>query len=336
VGTLLIDEWLGVDAGRAIAIRDDASTALVRAEVRRLGPTLGLGTEAVERATSAASELARNQLVHAHTGHIVVRAAAPRAGVPGIEIVAADGGDGISDPTAALAGDGKTSGSLGVGLSAAYRLVDEMDADVRWGEGTCLWARTFASPLPRSELAILGRAHDTSVSSGDQAAFVRGPDWLVIAVVDGLGHGHPARAAADRAVALVRTYPELPPDELLTRCDAALRGTRGGVMTIVRLDLATRVLAHAACGNVTTRVLDVLGTAVAMSGQSRVLGARTRHAFPIETAQLASRQVLVIYTDGLSSRIDAGDLRRPTLVLAHDLVVRFGRAHDDAIVVVAR
>jgi anti-sigma regulatory factor (Ser/Thr protein kinase) len=336
MGTLLIDEWLGADAAAAIAIRDDASTALVRAEVRRLGPTLGLGPEAVERATSAASELARNQLAHARAGSVVVHAASARAGVPGIEVVAADGGAGIADPTVALAGFGSPRGSLGVGLSAAYRLVDEMDADVRWGEGTCLWARTFAAPVARSELAILGRPYEASVSSGDQAAFVRGPDALLVAVVDGLGHGHPARAAADRAVALVRAHPELPPDELLSRCDAALRGTRGGVMAIVRIDLAAGTLVHASCGDVTTRILDVIGPAMTLTGPARILGTRQGARFTAQSAPLGPRQVVVVHSDGLTSRVELADPRQPALVIAHDLVVRFGRAHDDAIVAVIK
>src|SRR6185503_17311143 len=104
----------------------------------------------VESLAAAASELAHNQLAHAMRGHIALRAV-DRAGVPGLEVIAADAGPGIADPARALRGEPRRAGSLGVGLSAAQRLSHEMDLDVRGGEGTCVRLRRFAAPVARRE-----------------------------------------------------------------------------------------------------------------------------------------------------------------------------------------
>jgi hypothetical protein len=46
-----------------------------------------------------------------------------------------------------------------------------------------------------------------------------------------------------------------------------------------------------------------------------------------------------MFTDGLASRLDPGAdaalLREPPLVIAHALMTRYGRAHDDALVLIA-
>src|SRR6185295_18454260 len=98
------------------------------------------------------------------------------------------------------------------GLSSVLRLADEVDFDVRIGEGTCVFARKLVEPPPhKSEVAIFGRPHVGERISGDDAAFVRDGSSLLIAVADGLGHGSEARAASGAAVSFVRDHATLAP-----------------------------------------------------------------------------------------------------------------------------
>jgi hypothetical protein len=64
----------------------------------------------------------------------------------------------------------RISGSLGVGVSAAYRQVDELDLACAGVRG--LHPRTFAR-RSRSEVAVLGRACRGETVSGDHACVVR-------------------------------------------------------------------------------------------------------------------------------------------------------------------
>jgi anti-sigma regulatory factor (Ser/Thr protein kinase) len=338
VGSLLVAQWLA--GAEALAVRDDASVSQVREWVRQLGEQQRLSRETIESAANAASELAFNQLRHASGGQVAVRAI-ERAGVAGLEVVAADAGPGIADPEAALRGVPRTAGSLGCGLAAAHRMVHEVDSDVRWGEGTCLWARVFGARLPRSEVAILGRAHPAEHLSGDQAAFVRRGETVLAAILDGLGHGPAAREPTDRAVAVLRAHPGLSPAELIKRCDGALRGTRGAVMSAVRIELAAGTVEHAGSGNLSTALYEADGAARRFASATRVVGS-TQPERPLrpESACFGQQRTLVVHTDGITSRADLRErldlLRLPALVLAHRLVAEFGRESDDALVLVAR
>lgn len=333
----LLERWL--DGLEAIPILDEASVSLVREEVRRLGALVGLDAHAIESLAAAASELGHNHLRHAARGHIAVHAI-DRGGVPGLEVIAADAGPGIADPARALRAESRVSGSLGVGLSAAQRLSQEMDLDVRAGEGTSVRLRRFASPVVRREVAILSRPREGEHVSGDDALAIDTPGGLLLAVADGLGHGELARAASSALIETVRAAPGLGLPEVLAACGPALRGTRGAVATLARIDPDSRSVAIAGAGNV-TGVVYGSKSAPRTLGTAHVLGSPQRAPrfhelrFPLEP-----HHTILLFTDGIASRADLADepevLRQPPVAVCQRLVERFGRRDDDVLVLVAR
>jgi hypothetical protein len=141
-------------------------------------------------------------------------------------------------------------------------------------------------------------------------------------------------------MALLGEQPDLSPVDLLERCDVALQGTRGAVLAAVHLDLARRELLHAGAGNVATHVYGP-GAANRLPSANRTLGARgPGRRLRATRTPFGAHDVLVMYTDGLSSRLDLSDdpalLREPAMVIAHTLLERFGGSSDDALVLVAR
>jgi len=194
--------------------------------------------------------------------------------------------------------------------------------------------------VARQEIAVLSRPCAGEAASGDHAAFVRLDDTLVLGVVDGLGHGAPAREAADVAIATLRAGAADTPAEILATTDHALERTRGGVMSVVRFDAHTRTLEHAGAGNVATKLYRQ-GTGATFLNAARVLGARHQPVrIPVENVKLAGEATLLMFSDGLTTRTDLSGrldlLRQPPLVIAHELLGRFGRSDDDALVLVAR
>ncbi len=333
----LLDAWLG-DAER-VPILDEASVALAREEVRRVGAELALEPTSIAAMAIVASELGHNHLCHARRGAIVVRRI-ERNQVRGIEVTAADRGGGIIDPTAALEGSqGPSEGSLGNGLAGVRRLSDEMDVDIRLGEGTCIRARKFASPLPRGEVAVFGRPCSGETVSGDDAVFIRQDGLLVVGLADGLGHGPLARAASARAVREIRQHPELAPPLLFAGCDDALAQTRGAVMTLVRID--PNELEHTGVGNVGAHLYRRAGGSRRFACIAGVIGVPDqRRAKPLrERTPFSAGDVVVMFSDGLSSRLDLSAqlqlLRQHPIVIAHYLVNSGGRLDDDATVLVA-
>ncbi len=325
----LIDAWLA-EAER-ITTSDEGAVAAACALVRARGAAVGLPPAVVERAALVAGALGDNQLSHARLGQLGVRAVT-RGAVPGLEIIAADLGPGLADPRRALEGRG---------VSTARRLADELDVDVRWGEGSCLRARAFAlGPQRRREVGVLGRPCAGELQSGDHAVCRRDGDSLLFAVIDGIGHGPLAFEAADRAAATALERHGLSPAGVLAACDAALDGTRGVVMAVVHLDDELGTLEHAAVGNVTTR-LEGYGRTRSLAGTSSALGPRSAWRRPaVTTAELERGEAILLFTDGISSRATlAGDpdiLREHPVVIAQHVLAGFGRTTDDALVLVAR
>jgi anti-sigma regulatory factor (Ser/Thr protein kinase) len=333
----LLSRWLeGLDAALTL---DEGSVSQARERVRAVGRAQGLPEPEIERLALVVSELARNQLDHAHGGAVAVLPVA-RGGVPGVEVIAADKGPGIADPTAALSGHGNAVGSLGAGLASVVRQADEVDFDVRWGEGTCVRARKYATPPPyRSEVGLLGRAYPGEPISGDHALWIWSEEALLVGVVDGLGHGPEAREAADRAMERMRERPSLAPEHMLEHCDIGLQGTRGAALGVVRLERRSGALSHACVGNIAAMVcrpgqVDMMSCSPGVLGISRQRARATRGE-----AWLRPGELLVMHTDGLSTRTTVEDavlLRRHPLVVAHDLMRRFSKNHDDALVLVVR
>ena len=351
MGSVLIDQWLA--GAESTPMLDEASVVLLRQRVREEGTPLGLSGVGLGSIVNVASELAHNQLMHARGGRIAIRPI-ERQGVRGLEVVAADRGSGIASPTDALKrrrSPGTSQRrpsqppqpgapkSLGVGFAAAVELADEIDVDVRIGEGTCIWARKFAGPVPRRRrVGIFGRPYPGEDESGDDGAFVRTEDDLIVGVVDGLGHGGPAREASRVAVDTVRQSSHLEIDRILEECHAALHDTRGAVMAVARVDDTGQSLRAAVVGDVSLLV-DGPGTHRHVLSRPFLLGARGhKPKIVIETASLATRDVVILFTDGISTRADLQAdlelLREHPIVIAEQIVERFARDNDDALVLV--
>src|SRR5258707_4378799 len=77
------------------------------------------------------------------------------------------------------------------------------------------------------EWAVASRTLAGQSVSGDVPAVVRTANGVVVAAMDGLGHGSEAAAAAEIAAATLEMHAEEPLTEIILRCHEALRRNRG-------------------------------------------------------------------------------------------------------------
>src|SRR5688572_2339460 len=117
------------------ALRSEQDIVGARQHVRKLAQSLGLNLVVQTKFVTAASELARNTLVHGGGGDMRVELL--EEGVRrGIRLHFVDNGPGIPDMDLAMT-DGWTSGSgLGLGLTGSRRLCSDFDIESRPGHGT--------------------------------------------------------------------------------------------------------------------------------------------------------------------------------------------------------
>ncbi|MEU6406646.1 anti-sigma regulatory factor [Streptomyces sp. NPDC046985] len=140
----------GVEA--CLPIRSDRDLVWVRQHVRQAAARLGFGLVDQTKLVTAASELARNTLVHGGGGRMTAQAVTGRR-APGLRLEFRDEGPGIADLDRALT-DGYTSkGGLGMGLGGARRLVHEFAVESEPGVGTTVTVTswTVRPPRPREE-----------------------------------------------------------------------------------------------------------------------------------------------------------------------------------------
>ena len=112
--------------------RDLVSARLL---ARKWADAIGMSETEATKIVTAASELARNALIHGGGGTMVVETV-EKEGRTGLRLSFVDQGPGISDIALAMK-DGWSSGkSLGLGLPGAKRLVDAFDIRSEPGRGT--------------------------------------------------------------------------------------------------------------------------------------------------------------------------------------------------------
>jgi serine/threonine-protein kinase RsbT len=116
-------------------LRSEHDIVLARQAVRRTAQEVGLSLVDQTKIVTAASELARNALIHGGGGHMLLSVLRGDTRV-GVQISFIDQGPGIPNMDLAMS-DGWTSGSgLGMGLPGARRLVNEFDIQTEPGAGT--------------------------------------------------------------------------------------------------------------------------------------------------------------------------------------------------------
>jgi anti-sigma regulatory factor (Ser/Thr protein kinase) len=323
-----------------VVVADPADVGAVRRAVKRHAERLH-GTSGP--AELVATELATNLLRHAVPGGWVLTRPVPPHSV---EILAVDRGPGIPDVEAAVAGHTVEPKGLGCGLAAVRRAAERFDVHTERDRGTCVLALVDVGrhgSTPRAPERPPRRWAGTSVSiseaCGDGWAVAEFGGCLAVAVIDGLGHGIAASMAADAALRTFALDP-IDLDAYVARAHQATRATRGAAATVCVIDPDAGRLRYVAVGNVNGRVASSAGVR-GLTTANGTLGLQAAPPrAPVRTLDWSSDATLVVWSDGLSSRVE---LDGRSELLTHDPAVAAAVLHrdhtrdrDDATVVVIR
>jgi serine/threonine-protein kinase RsbT len=126
-----------------VSIQRDADIVTARQEGRQLALAAGFSGSDLTLIATAISEVARNILVYAEKGEILL-GVQEAGGRRCVVVIATDAGPGIADIELALRDGYSTGKSLGLGLPGARRLMDEFDIVSEVGAGTVVTMRKWA------------------------------------------------------------------------------------------------------------------------------------------------------------------------------------------------
>lgn len=118
-----------------LPVRKDSDVVIVRQRVRTVATELGFSLVDQTKIVTAASELARNVLIHGRGGTVQIEAAVETSR-KGIILTFEDQGPGIADISLAMRDGFSTAGGLGLGLSGAKRLSNDFSISSAPGQGT--------------------------------------------------------------------------------------------------------------------------------------------------------------------------------------------------------
>ncbi len=196
---------------------------------------------------------------------------------------------------------------------------------------------------PLIQWAVAARPFPGQTVSGDLHVVRPFPDGVLVAVIDGLGHGCGAASAAKTASAALEGHAHESPISLLQRCHEESKKTRGVVMSIAFFNASTSTMTWIGVGNVDGMLLRS-GANGRTTGQ-RDEGLITRGGvvgYQIPTLRETKISVnrgdtLILGTDGMGGGfMEHLTLSDPPQQMADRILEQHGKTTDDALVMVAR
>lgn len=357
---------------RRLRLRVGSEPELTRAliDVSATARSIGLPDYDTQAIATCVSELGRNILKYARSGEMIIEEVSDNGKV-GIRVTAQDRGPGIDDVQVAMTDHYSSGGTLGLGLPGVKRMMHEFAIESAPGKGTrvviCLWrghkpilrpgfyqalatqaARRStgqvsaavhgpAEASARIECAYCGRPIPGDRVSGDVAILEWRSASLLVAVVDGLGHGMAAHRVAVRAESYLRQAWGSDLAATLSGLHSSLQGTVGAVSGLCVIESGSGRLTFAGVGNTVFRIFGTVESR--LESVAGILGQQIRTP-RIQTSRLNPGDTLVAYTDGITGRFEYGQypqLRYQNVrIVSEQIVNRFGKDHDDVVCAVAR
>lgn len=157
---------------------------------------------------------------------------------------------------------------------------------------------------------------------------------VFVALMDAAGHGRAAHESSSRAHAFLKSRcRDTEPDELLIALHQHMANYRGVVASFCRLNLGDGTMSHVGIGNIVTRIYG--SGAYEFINNSGLIGSSISPQRPrVERHQLHHRDLLVLHSDGISSRARVSQIPGLTDASVQEVASRmvsdFGRVSDDA------
>ena len=191
--------------------------------------------------------------------------------------------------------------------------------------------------------------------SGDISFYKQSENTAFIAVIDVAGHGEHAHELAMKAQLFIAKHFTLPLTELISDLHHYIHGSRGLVIMLAQIDLASLLLTYSGMGNVELRSFSEKKiskqsaskkTTSQQSLSQQSLGQQSSRGLsrdgvvgymissPQERQlQLQANDVILLYSDGIKAHFELSDypeiLSDSAALISKNVLQRFGKTHDD-------
>lgn len=176
-------------------------------------------------------------------------------------------------------------------------------------------------------------------ANGDAFLLQKFPGGMLVALIDGLGHGERAQRSAGVALRYLQLHCREPLGSLFRGAGQVCRATDGVVMAAARFEFGNAVtFSFASVGNIETRLFGPL-TKERLVVRRGILGANAPDPY-ISHHVWSAGSTLVLHSDGVAANWRLDDFRNANTetasALAQSMLNRLAKDEDDATVVVVR
>ncbi|EKO40523.1 MAG: Stage II sporulation protein E (SpoIIE) [Solidesulfovibrio magneticus str. Maddingley MBC34] len=193
--------------------------------------------------------------------------------------------------------------------------------------------------MPRADCCCLVRGlPDEYPACGDVGVLVVDTEAAFVALVDVLGHGREADALATEIAAFLRDKSggELP--EVMQALHEHLKGSRGAVAFLGRLDLPTGLFAYVGIGNISAKVFGPQ-PALRLGSRDGIVGYMMGTP-KLQSVRIAPRDIVLLCSDGIRDNFDPlefpGIFRGEASDIAETVLQTLAKGNDDASCLVLR
>ena len=195
------------------------------------------------------------------------------------------------------------------------------------------------SEVPLIDAAVAEAALPGEAESGDLHLIAPHSEGVLVAAIDGLGHGKEAADAARTARSTLSEDPGADLYDLFVGAHSALARSRGVVMSLASF-ARNRKLTWLGVGNVEGTLVRAEGGTARRADSIMLLGGVVGFKLPPlrpSTTPVQAGDLLILATDGISGGYLPGlDPAAGPRALADRILAEHARGGDDALVVVAR
>lgn len=175
---------------------------------------------------------------------------------------------------------------------------------------------------------------------GDKFVIKEYRDKILVAAIDGLGHGDEAAKASQEAVNMLQSFTTESLITIVNRCHKELRDTRGVVMSLALFDIWDRTMSWISIGNVDGVFLRTQTNEHRKNKDLVLRGGVVGYKLPpLQAAifEVSPGDMLIFTTDGVESDyIDRVNNQNSPEEIVEYIASDYFKATDDALILVAR
>ncbi|MBI5064600.1 ATP-binding protein [Candidatus Woesearchaeota archaeon] len=303
---------------------------------------MGFGKLESSQITLAVSEIAGNAVKFAGKGTVNFNV---KKNKRVLEVVIKDKGPGISKNNK-IVGEGykffKTS--LGVGLKAAERAMDEFFIKSKPGKGTTVVMRKFLHmPDDEIEYGVVSLNDEQNIVNGDSYVIKEfDGDKVLLSVIDGLGEGPVANKAANFVKDFIEDNYRLNLTKMVVKCDKYFRKQKkkkNGDITAAVFGLfllKSGSLEYLGIGDTNIRVISK--KKISLFSKGGLVGEYNLPALNVQKEHCGREIIVIMHTDGISDRFtdDILPLNQSAQKIADFIMNKFRREYGDATILVLK